>query len=128
MMKHSLSRLLCRVRHVFVFWQNCARLLVIAPVRLYQLLISPMFPPSCRFTPTCSTYAIEAVSTHGIFKGLALATWRLLRCNPWSEGGYDPVPPVRTSLKGNALHQHRGSHASQCILHPTQESLTHHGR
>ena len=66
---------------------------VILPIRLYRRWISPMFPPCCRFTPTCSQYTIEAVRTHGILRGLALSCWRILRCNPWSRGGYDPVPP-----------------------------------
>lgn len=66
--------------------------MVIAPIRFYQLCISPMFPSCCRFTPTCSSYAIEAVSKHGIFKGLWLAGKRILRCHPWGGSGYDPVP------------------------------------
>ena len=61
-------------------------------VRFYQLGISPLKPPSCRFTPTCSQYAIEALRKHGPIKGLALAIWRILRCNPWGGSGYDPVP------------------------------------
>lgn len=65
---------------------------VIAPIRLYQRLISPMMPPSCRFHPSCSAYAVEAVQVHGAAKGLVLGTWRLLRCNPWNLGGLDPVP------------------------------------
>ncbi len=66
---------------------------LIFPVRLYQRFISPLFPPSCRYAPTCSNYAIEALMTHGIIKGTILATWRILRCNPWSHGGVDYVPP-----------------------------------
>lgn len=66
--------------------------LLIAPIVFYQRTISPMTPPSCRFTPTCSEYARQAISKHGPFKGLALAVWRLLRCNPWGGSGYDPVP------------------------------------
>lgn len=65
---------------------------VILPVRLYQRFISPMMPPSCRYAPTCSNYAIEALSVHGIIKGTILSLWRLLRCNPWSHGGVDHVP------------------------------------
>ena len=61
-------------------------------VRLYQKFISPLKPPSCRFTPTCSAYAIEAFSKRGFFAGLILTVWRILRCNPFSKGGYDPVP------------------------------------
>lgn len=66
--------------------------LLILPVRFYQLCISPMLPRSCRFTPTCSQYAIEALSKHGPLKGSWLAIKRILRCHPWGGSGYDPVP------------------------------------
>jgi hypothetical protein len=71
------------------------RELVVAPIRLYQRFLSPLKPPTCRFQPTCSAYAVEAVRVHGVFKGLVLSTWRLLRCQPFSKGGLDPVPPPR---------------------------------
>lgn len=61
-------------------------------VRLYQKFISPLKPPCCRFTPTCSSYAIEAFQKRGFFVGLILTIWRILRCNPFCRGGYDPVP------------------------------------
>ncbi len=65
-------------------------------IRTYQLTISPRFSHgSCRFTPTCSQYAIEAIEIHGIFKGSFLAFWRILRCNPFNKGGWDPVPPKK---------------------------------
>jgi putative membrane protein insertion efficiency factor len=57
----------------------------------YKRWISPLLPPACRFVPTCSEYAMEAVQKHGVLGGLAMATWRVLRCNPLSHGGYDPV-------------------------------------
>lgn len=60
-------------------------------LRGYKLLISPLFPPSCRFTPTCSEYAAEAIMKYGLLRGLALAAKRVLRCHPFSSGGYDPV-------------------------------------
>ncbi|MBD5271074.1 MAG: membrane protein insertion efficiency factor YidD [Bacteroides sp.] len=66
--------------------------LFILPIIFYRACISPMFPPSCRFTPTCSQYAIEAIERHGVAKGLWLALRRLLRCHPWGSSGYDPVP------------------------------------
>ncbi|MEX0686733.1 MAG: membrane protein insertion efficiency factor YidD [Balneolales bacterium] len=66
--------------------------ILIAIVRVYQLMISPYFPSSCRYYPTCSQYAIDALKIHGFFKGTGLAAWRLLRCHPWAEGGEDPVP------------------------------------
>lgn len=68
------------------------RRLLIFPIRFYQLCISPMLPASCRFTPTCSQYAIEAITRHGPLKGLWLALKRILRCHPWGGSGYDPVP------------------------------------
>jgi hypothetical protein len=66
--------------------------LLILPIRLYQICISPLLPPSCRFTPTCSQYAIEALRKHGPVRGLWLTVKRLLRCHPWGGSGYDPVP------------------------------------
>ena len=61
-------------------------------IRFYQLCISPLTPPSCRFTPTCSQYAIQALRKHGIFKGGWLTIKRIARCHPWGGSGYDPVP------------------------------------
>lgn len=66
--------------------------IMIALIKFYQRCISPVKPPCCRFTPTCSAYAIEAFTKRGFFVGLILTVWRLLRCNPFSKGGYDPVP------------------------------------
>ena len=66
--------------------------LLLLPIRFYQVAITPYTPPSCRFTPTCSEYARQALIKHGPVKGLALAIWRILRCNPWGVSGYDPVP------------------------------------
>ncbi|MBR6682697.1 MAG: membrane protein insertion efficiency factor YidD [Clostridia bacterium] len=69
-------------------------------IRLYQKYISPLKRrPTCRFYPTCSQYAIEALEIHGFFKGSALAVWRVLRCNPFCRGGVDPVPPKKTNGK-----------------------------
>ncbi|MBU1020988.1 MAG: membrane protein insertion efficiency factor YidD [Firmicutes bacterium] len=61
-------------------------------IKCYQLCISPLKPPTCRYTPTCSTYSIDAIKKHGPFKGLWLAIKRILSCNPWGGSGYDPVP------------------------------------
>lgn len=61
-------------------------------IRFYQKYISPLKPPTCRFTPTCSNYALQAVERFGVIKGLILAFWRVLRCNPLNPGGEDPVP------------------------------------
>ncbi|MEN6593873.1 MAG: membrane protein insertion efficiency factor YidD [Clostridiaceae bacterium] len=68
------------------------RKVFVAIIRFYQKNISPLLPPSCRFQPTCSQYAIEAIQKYGALKGGAMAFWRILRCNPFSKGGYDPVP------------------------------------
>ena len=62
-----------------------------APIRLYQRVISPALPQRCKYHPSCSTYAVQAIRSYGILRGLVLAGWRLLRCNPWSHGGLDPV-------------------------------------
>ena len=66
--------------------------LMIWLIGLYRKFISPLKPPCCRFTPTCSAYAIEAFQKRGFFAGLILTVWRILRCNPFGRGGYDPVP------------------------------------
>lgn len=66
--------------------------ILVAPIRFYQRFISPLTPPSCRFTPTCSQYALEALRKHGPLRGLYLAVRRILRCHPWGGSGYDPVP------------------------------------
>ena len=73
--------------------KNLPRRLLILPIRVYQKIISPLFPGVCRYRPTCSEYMIEAILTHGAVKGLWLGTKRLLRCHPWGGSGYDPVPP-----------------------------------
>lgn len=66
--------------------------ILILLIRFYQGAVSPHFPPSCRFTPTCSQYAVEAIAKHGVLKGTWLALRRILRCHPWGGSGYDPVP------------------------------------
>ncbi len=71
------------------------RSIVVAPIRLYQRAISPFLPRTCKYEPTCSHYAVDAVRTEGVLRGLVLAAWRILRCNPWSHGGYDPVSAQR---------------------------------
>ena len=76
-----------------------------APIVVYQRVISPALPRRCKYEPTCSAYAVQALQQFGILRGLVLATWRLLRCNPFSHGGFDPVqdqrifsrPPASTS-------------------------------
>ncbi len=65
---------------------------LIVPIMFYKKFISPLTPPVCRYTPTCSTYALQAIKKYGPFKGTWLAVKRILRCNPWGGSGYDPVP------------------------------------
>lgn len=72
--------------------RGIATALLVLPIRFYQLAISPHLGANCRFTPTCSQYAIEALRTHGPLKGLWLALRRISRCHPWGGSGYDPVP------------------------------------
>ena len=76
--------------------------LLALPVVAYRRLVSPLLPRRCKYEPTCSAYALEALRHHGPLRGIVLAVWRLLRCNPWSHGGYDPVEAQRV------FHRSRG--------------------
>jgi uncharacterized protein len=71
------------------------RALVVAPIRIYQKVVSPLFGTRCKYYPSCSEYAAQAITKFGILRGLVLAGWRVLRCNPWSHGGVDPVEDQR---------------------------------
>ena len=84
---------------------SLGRSTVTAVIRAYQLVLSPLLLPSCRFLPSCSDYAIEAVGRHGVLRGAILALRRLGRCHPWGGSGYDPVPPAAASA---CLHGHAG--------------------
>jgi uncharacterized protein len=75
-----MEQIVCFIRNIICF-----------SIKTYQYLLSPLIQPCCRFYPTCSQYALEALAVHGIMKGLYLAFCRLLRCHPWAKGGYDPV-------------------------------------
>jgi uncharacterized protein len=75
--------------------RRLATSVIALPIRLYQRVISPALPRRCRYEPTCSAYALEAFRSHGPMRGFVLAGWRLLRCNPFSHGGYDPVSAQR---------------------------------
>lgn len=78
-----------------VIWEKIIRLLAYVPILLikgYQIFLSPYLPNSCRFTPTCSAYSVEALKKHGFFKGMWLSIKRISRCHPWGGHGYDPVP------------------------------------
>lgn len=80
------------VRHALTAIRRALTWLLVLPIRLYQRLLSPLFPPRCRYTPSCSQYAIEALRKHGPLRGLWLAVYRIVRCNPFGGFGYDPVP------------------------------------
>ncbi|MFA5658681.1 MAG: membrane protein insertion efficiency factor YidD [Oscillospiraceae bacterium] len=80
------------MKHLFIFL-----------VRIYQKAISPFIPSRCRYYPSCSAYSVEALKKHGAIKGLILSAWRILRCNPWSKGGIDPVPEKFTLKKKKIL-------------------------
>lgn len=83
----------------FVSWiRSGFVILLIVPVKIYQWIISPMLPATCRYNPTCSSYAIEALRIHGPIKGLFMGTRRILSCHPWGGHGHDPVPPKGTPL------------------------------
>jgi uncharacterized protein len=74
---------------------SLARRLAILPIRGYQLVLSPLLGGRCKYHPSCSHYAVDAIGRYGVLRGSVLAAWRLLRCNPWSHGGYDPVEAQR---------------------------------
>ena len=81
--------------------------LLIALIKLYRLCVSPWFSPCCRFQPSCSSYAKEALEVHGLVKGLYISFLRIIRCQPFCKGGYDPVPPKKAS-SASQLHNIRG--------------------
>ena len=82
--------------------RRIGRELLVMALRAYQALISPALGPRCRYAPSCSDYAIQAIREFGILRGLVLAGWRLLRCNPFSHGGFDPVSAQRLFRRGRA--------------------------
>jgi putative membrane protein insertion efficiency factor len=82
---------------------NVPRITLLTTLRAYKYAISPLFLPSCRYLPTCSEYAAEALERHGAIRGTLIATWRLLRCNPFVKGGFDPVvEPHEANRRANA--------------------------
>lgn len=90
-----------------------------APVRLYRALLSPLLGPRCRFYPTCSAYALEALERHGPGKGLLLTMTRLLRCHPWHKGGQDPVPEGFTAA---SLFGYKRGNPKKNIKNPETET------
>ena len=88
------------------------RAAVTAPIRAYQRFVSPALPRRCKYEPTCSRYATQAIADYGILRGLVLAAWRLLRCTPWSHGGFDPVSDQRLFPKRPDAQASSHNHAS----------------
>jgi putative membrane protein insertion efficiency factor len=89
-----------RGRQIF---RHLPTMVLVGAIKVYQAVVSPMTGPTCRYYPSCSHYALIAIRTHGPMRGTGLALWRILRCNPWSLGGVDDVPPARQ-------HEHSGAH------------------
>ncbi|HET7206831.1 MAG TPA: membrane protein insertion efficiency factor YidD [Terriglobales bacterium] len=83
-----------------------AKAAVLRGLRGYKWLLSPMLPPACRYVPTCSEYAMEAVEIHGVLRGGTMAVWRLLRCHPLARGGFDPVSRAGDSVRGQECPRH----------------------
>jgi uncharacterized protein len=78
---------------------------VTAPIRFYQRFVSPALPPRCKYEPSCSHYALSALRSYGLFRGTVLAVWRILRCNPFSHGGYDPVEAQRMFGRSRSMRR-----------------------
>ena len=95
------------------------RLVLTGAIRGYQLFISPALGPRCKYYPSCSSYGLQAIQTHGAAKGSVLAAWRVLRCNPWSYGGVDDVPAAGTPLFTRHSHDHsHDAHAHTSTSEP----------
>jgi len=92
---------------IFSIFKRLLISVLILPIKIYQYTVSPLMPASCRHIPTCSNYAIEALKTHGIFKGGWLAFRRVIRCHPWGTHGYDPVPLKKLKPKKKPLNQNQ---------------------
>lgn len=84
--------ILTAIKGSYKFLKHATAQIMLAGIWIYRHLISPLTPPVCRYTPTCSQYAVEAIKKYGPYKGAWLAVKRILRCNPWGGSGYDPVP------------------------------------
>jgi uncharacterized protein len=105
--------------------------LLIAPIRFYQKVLSPLKgAPTCRFEPSCSSYMLEAISIHGVFKGFGMGVWRILKCHPFHPGGYDPVPPRKRvdAMLDQLLDEEKGQPPvySQLMSNPVKSERTHH--
>lgn len=90
------------------------RAIVLAPIVVYQKAISPALPRRCKYEPTCSRYAVDAIRAYGILRGAVLTAWRVLRCNPWSDGGYDPVESQRVFMSARPPSAERALGEERC--------------
>jgi hypothetical protein len=91
---------------------------LVLPIRLYQWTLSPLLPRACRFAPSCSEYAAEAILTHGAWRGARLALHRLSRCHPWGGHGYDPVPPAETIAAAPLAQPRRDAISRTPLMRP----------
>ena len=109
-----------------VSMRSVVQLVVLRLLRAYKWAISPMFPPACRYVPTCSEYAMEAVERYGALRGGAMAVWRLLRCHPFADGGYDPVVNSRNSHVSQKRRD-PSTGSGQAVGHPHCDSVVNSG-
>jgi len=104
--------------------QNPLKLVLLGLVRIYQKLISPALPRVCKYHPSCSQYAVDALQQYGVARGIILASWRLLRCNPLSYGGYDPVEAQRLFKRRERMTVEPGFDcASECVHEAAQREV-----
>jgi putative membrane protein insertion efficiency factor len=103
------------------FMRQAVKLVVLGLLRAYKFAISPMVPPSCRYVPTCSEYAIEAVERYGALRGGLIAFWRLLRCHPFAHGGYDPVVKHKENPRPSASSGQAFSQTTRETGHPATQ-------
>jgi len=107
-------------------WRLALRRALVAPISFYRRFLSPLKPPSCRFSPTCSAYAQEALLVHGLARGTWLAVKRIARCHPWTEPGYDPVPEpagaARPAARRSAPHAPERACTSESDCSPPPSS------
>lgn len=93
---------------IIAYSQQLSRCLIRFPIQAYRLLLSPYLGPACRYSPSCSEYALDAIQRWGVLKGMWFVVYRILSCHPWAKGGYDPVPPITKRCAGRSNPSNRG--------------------